>query len=87
MTHLGPPAEHIKIPDLKTIIELNENVANACGILPKSKVVGISLNTLDLSSKEAEKLIDFWEDQTNLPVTDVIRFGSEKLITAIKYFN
>jgi uncharacterized NAD-dependent epimerase/dehydratase family protein len=87
MTHLGPPAEHIKIPDLKTVIELNENVANACGILPKSKVVGISLNTLDLSSKEAEKLIDFWEDQTNLPVTDVIRFGSKKLITAIKYFN
>jgi len=52
-----------------------------------SKVVGISLNTADLSSKEAEKLIYFWEDQTNLTVTDVLRFGSEKSITAIKYFN
>ena len=40
-----------------------------------------------ITRNEAEKLIDFWEDQTNLPVTDVIRFGSKKLITAIKYFN
>jgi uncharacterized NAD-dependent epimerase/dehydratase family protein len=83
MTNLGPPAEHIKIPNLNTVIELNESLANACGTSQKTKVVGISLNTVDLDSQAAQKAIDFWEAETNLPVTDVIRFGPEKIAMAI----
>jgi uncharacterized NAD-dependent epimerase/dehydratase family protein len=83
MTNLGPPAEHIKIPNLNTVIELNESLANACGTSQKTKVVGISLNTVDLDSQAAQKAIDFWEAETNLPVTDVIRFGPEKIAMVI----
>ena len=84
MTHLGPPAEHIKIPNLNNVIELNESLLNACGTFMSAKVIGISLNTEGLSDKEALKEIDYWEAQTNLPVTDVIRFGPKKLADAIK---
>ena len=49
-----------------------------------AKVIGISLNTEGLGDKEALKEIDYWEAQTNLPVTDVIRFGPKKLAKAIK---
>ena len=28
--------------------------------------------------------LDFWESETNLPVTDIIRFGPEKIALAIK---
>jgi len=84
MTNLRAPAEHIKIPNLNTVIELNESLANACGTPTKTKVVGISLNTVDLDPQAAQKAIDFWEAETNLPVTDIIRFGPEKIAVAIK---
>ncbi|KRO86697.1 MAG: DUF1611 domain-containing protein [Bacteroidetes bacterium] len=88
MTNLRPPAEHIKIPNLNKVIELNEALANACGTFSKTKVevVGISLNTVGLDSDAAQKAIDFWEAETNLPVTDVIRFGPEKIALAIKNY-
>lgn len=84
MTNLRPPAEHVKIPNLNTVIKLNETLANACGTDKKTKVIGISLNTVDLDSQAALKAIDFWESETNLPVTDIIRFGPEKIALAIK---
>ena len=84
LTNLRPPVEHIKIPNLNQVIELNESLAQACGVFPKTKVVGISLNTVKLDSVSAQKAIDFWESETNLPVTDVVRFGAEKIGMAIK---
>ena len=84
MTNLRPPAEHVKIPNLNTVIKLNETLANACGTDKKTKVIGISLNTVDLDSQAALKAIDYWESETNLPVTDIIRFGPEKIALAIK---
>ena len=53
----------------------------------KAKVVGISLNTFKLDSIAAKKAIDFLESSTNLPVTDVVRYGPEKLGLAIKQIN
>ena len=35
----------------------------------------------------AKKAIDFLESSTNLPVTDVVRYGPEKLGLAIKQIN
>ena len=51
--------------------------------LSKCQSVGISLNTSKLSVLEAQNSIDSLESLTNLPVTDVIRFGPEKLGLAI----
>ena len=84
MKNLRPPAEHIKIPNLNKVIELNETLANACGTNQEAKVVGISLNTVDLDTQAAQKAIDYWESETNLPVTDIIRFGPKKIALAIK---
>lgn len=84
LTNLRPPVDHIKIPNLSQVIELNESLAQACGVFPKTKVVGISLNTVKLDAVSAQKAIDFWESETNLPVTDVVRFGAEKIGMAIK---
>ena len=84
LNNLRPPVEHIKIPSLNDVIALNENLANACGTFLNVKVVGISLNTVKLDPISAQKAIDFWELETNLPVTDVVRFGPEKIGNAIK---
>jgi len=82
-THLRPPAEHIKIPNLNKVIKLNELLVNALGI-SNTRVVGISLNTADLDINAAKKAIEFWDSDTNLPVTDLVRFGPEKIALAIK---
>jgi len=84
LSNLRYPVEHIKIPNLNKVIELNEALASACGTFSEAKVVGISLNTVKLDSIASKKAIDFWESETNLPVTDVVRYGPEKLAMAIK---
>ena len=75
--------KHIKIPDLNSVIKLYEDLASACGSYPNAKVVGISLNTYKLDSIEAKKAVEYLESKTNLPVTDVVRYGPEKLYLAI----
>ncbi|MDE3740470.1 DUF1611 domain-containing protein [Maribacter polysaccharolyticus] len=69
----------IKIPPFNEVIELYEALAHACGSFPKAKTVGIALNTSKLSEDEALKVIEKIENETGLPVTDVVRFGAEKL--------
>lgn len=78
--------EDIKKPSLKKIISLYENISSCYGIFPKAKVIGISLNTSNLDSISAKKMIDFWEFETKLPVADVVRYGTKKLGDAIKNF-
>ena len=75
-----------KKPSLKKIISLYENISSCYGIFPKAKVIGISLNTSNLDSISAKKMIDFWEFETKLPVEDVVRYGPKKLGIAIKNF-
>ncbi len=69
----------IKIPALSEVVKLNESVAHACGVFPKPKTIGIALNTSKLTEAEALEMIDSLEKKTSLPVTDVVRFGAEKL--------
>ncbi|PIF01434.1 MAG: hypothetical protein CR994_02470 [Maribacter sp.] len=69
----------INIPPFNEIIALNEAVAHACGAFAKAKTVGIALDTRRLSENEALRIIDGIERETGLPVTDVVRFGAEKL--------
>ena len=77
-THLKFP-EHIKIPELKSFIALNEQLVNVCGTYPKAKVMAIALNTSALSEEEALAFIQKTEEETGVPATDLIRFGTEKL--------
>ena len=71
--------EHIKIPDLKDFIKLNEDLAKVCGSLTKAITVGISVNTSKLSEEDAKVLIEQIEQDTGLPTTDVIRYGCSKI--------
>lgn len=73
----------IKIPPLREFISLNEAVAAACGSLTTAKCAGIALNTFGMDESMAQKKIDEIEQSTGLPATDVIRYGAEKLGTAI----
>jgi len=82
-THLRYPVEHVPIPPLKDFIALNEAVAHACGGQFPSKTIGIALNTVGLSEKEALDFIAKTKAETELPVTDVLRFGSEELVAAL----
>jgi uncharacterized NAD-dependent epimerase/dehydratase family protein len=48
-----------------------------------TKVVGISLNTYDLSDVEARRACDRAQQETGLPATDPVRFDSAPLVNAI----
>ena len=72
--------ESIKIPPLLDFIALNETLASVAGTYGKPKVVGIALNTVKLSEKKAQEFIAHLESELEIPVTDVVRFGVEKIV-------
>jgi len=75
--------ENIRIPDLKKFIQLNESLCSVLGTYPQAKVVGIAANTSTFSAVEAQNYIIDLEKQLDLPVSDPIRFGMEKIAKAI----
>jgi uncharacterized NAD-dependent epimerase/dehydratase family protein len=72
--------ESIKIPRLRDFIALNEAVASVLGTYGNPKVMGVALNTVKLSEKEALEYIAQLESELEIPVTDVVRFGVEKIV-------
>ena len=78
MTVLRKP-DWVKIPPLDEFIRLNEDVARVCGSLTEATTAGIAINTSMVSEQEAHREISDLEDLTGLPVTDVVRFGAEKI--------
>ena len=54
-----------------------------CAGVKPAKVVGIALNTKDLSDEEARAAIAAAQAQTNLPCDDVVRFGAAAFYAAI----
>ena len=75
--------ENIKIPDLKKVIKLNEELASVIGTYPESKVIGVALNTTLMTDEEAKKFIKKTEKETGLPATDVIRYGGDKIFNQL----
>lgn len=78
-TNLRNP-EYIKIPPLRDFIKLNESLASVGGTYGKPKVMGIALNTVNLSETQAQERIAHLESELEIPVTDVVRFGVEKIV-------
>ncbi|MCY4229146.1 MAG: DUF1611 domain-containing protein [Gammaproteobacteria bacterium] len=72
-------SQKIRIPPLKQFIQLNEQVASACGSLANPSTIGIALNTSLLDEANARRAIEDLEAETGYPVQDVVRFGAEKL--------
>jgi uncharacterized NAD-dependent epimerase/dehydratase family protein len=70
----------ILIPPLPELIKLHEEVAKP---VKPCKVIGICLNTQELTEEEAKEQIKKIEAETGLPTTDPIRFGCKKLVKAL----
>ncbi len=78
MTHLRAP-HNVTVPPLKAFIKLNEALATACGALTPARVLGVALNTAQLSDDEATAEIKKLEREVELPVADVVRGDAGKL--------
>ena len=76
----------ILIPPLPEVIELYETVASAAGIFGDIKVQAIALNTFGMDTPTANQAIDSTSELTGLPCSDVVRFGGETLLPAIKSY-
>ena len=73
-------AAWLRIPPLTDYIRLYELIG---GAVHPTKVIGISLNTYDLSDAEARQACQEAARATGLPVTDPVRFDSAPLIDAV----
>ncbi len=78
------PGTNVRIPPLSEFIALNEAVASTCGSLTAAKTIGVALDTRGLDEQQAARSIGELEDETGLPVQDVVRFGAEKLAGPLK---
>jgi len=66
----------ISMPKLKNEIELNE-------MFSESKVIAIIINDEDMTDVELENAIAEYEDKYKLPVTNVLKYGCDKIIKKI----
>lgn len=70
----------MRLPALAKMIRIYEA---AIAPLRESRVIGISLNTHDLSEAESRAAIARTEDETGLPATDPVRYDAAPLAEAI----
>jgi uncharacterized NAD-dependent epimerase/dehydratase family protein len=71
----------LRIPPLSEYIRLYETIASA---VHPTRVIGISLNTYDLSDKAARRACEDATRETGLPATDPVRFNPAPLLDAIR---
>lgn len=74
----------VPIPSLSELIRLYEQLAEP---LRQSPVIGVALNTYDLSDIEAREAVERAKAETGLPVTDPVRFNTAPLSEAIDAFH
>jgi uncharacterized NAD-dependent epimerase/dehydratase family protein len=75
------PAAWLKIPPLREYIRLYETIGSA---IHPTKVIGISLNTYDLTEDAARRACEAATRETGLPATDPVRFDSAPLVDAVR---
>jgi len=63
----------IPMPTLESEIELIE-------VFSRSKVIAITLNHEDMTEEEIKETITEYEERFQLPTTDVLKYGCEKLV-------
>lgn len=73
--------EHIALKSLADLCDVYEKMAN---LMFPSQVIGIAMNSSNLSSEEAERERERVRSELGLPVCDVIRHGPEELVEAIR---
>ena len=73
-------AAWLRIPPLTEYIRLYETIGSA---VHPTKVIGISLNTFDMTDAEARRACEAAADETGLPATDPVRFDPGPLVDAV----
>ncbi|HEY7612027.1 MAG TPA: DUF1611 domain-containing protein [Gemmatimonadales bacterium] len=73
-------AAWLRIPPLAEYVRLYESIGAA---VHPTRVIGISLNTYDMSDVEARRACDQAQRETGLPATDPVRFDPGPLVNAI----
>lgn len=74
----------VKIPRLGDIIELYEDLAEACGTFPRPKTAGLALNTFHIESDlEAAQVCEEYERELGIPCVDPVRHGALRLVEAV----
>jgi uncharacterized NAD-dependent epimerase/dehydratase family protein len=73
-------AAWLRIPPLAEYIRLYETIGSA---VHPTKVIGISLNTYDMTDAEARRACDAAARETGLPATDPVRFDPAPLVEAV----
>jgi uncharacterized NAD-dependent epimerase/dehydratase family protein len=74
-------AAWLRIPPLSEYIRLYETIGSA---VHPTKVIGISLNTYDMTHEEARRACEAATRETGLPATDPVRFDSKPLLDAVR---
>jgi uncharacterized NAD-dependent epimerase/dehydratase family protein len=69
------------LPPLRELIELYEALMRPW---KASRVVALALNTAALADPDARRALDAAEGETGLPATDVVRFGCDRILRAIR---
>lgn len=65
---------------LREAVELYERMA---GIIHPCRVIGVALNSLEMTDDAARAELERASRETGLPAADVVRFGAEPLVDAI----
>jgi uncharacterized NAD-dependent epimerase/dehydratase family protein len=73
-------AAWLRIPALSEYIRLYETIGSA---VHPTKVIGISLNTYDMTEAEARRACEAAARETGLPATDPVRFDPTPLVDAV----
>jgi len=75
-------AAWLRIPPLREYIRLYETMGSA---VHPTKVIGISLNTYDMTEEAARRACEAASKETGLPATDPVRFDPEPLLAAVRH--
>ena len=76
------PEAHFPIAELGPFIDLHERVA---GLIAPSRVVALAVNTSRIADDtEARRTIEALAAETGLPADDPVRFGPDRLWTAVR---
>ncbi len=71
----------LPISPLRRVGEIH---AQATGWIRPTQVIGVSLNTYDMTEAQAREAVRAASEETGLPATDPVRFGAEPLVEAIE---
>lgn len=74
----------VPILSLSELIRLHEQLAEP---LRPAPVIGVALNTFDLTETEAREAVERAEAETGLPVTDPVRYSPDPLVDAVDAFH